>query len=45
MALNGMTPNCIDLDKDVIHVINCCVIVVLIVCPLIGEVKRLVEAS
>ena len=45
MALNGMTPNCNDLDKAVIHVISCSVIVVFIVCPLIGEVKRLVEAS
>ena len=45
MVLHGMTHNCSELDKAVIHVISCSVIVVFIVCPLIDEDKRLVEAS
>ena len=45
VALQGMAHHSTELDKFVIHVISCSVIVVFIVCPLTGEDKRLVEAS
>ena len=45
VALHGMAHSFIELDKAVIHVVSFLCLWFPFICPLMGEDKRLVEAS